>query len=46
MDEKSQLQVLDRTRASLPMTKGRPGTTTLSAALDVLTGKAIGRCLD
>jgi len=55
LDEKSQIQALDRTQASLPMTKGRAGTmtqdykrngtTTLFAALDVLTGKVIGQCL-
>jgi transposase len=55
MDEKSQIQALDRTRASLPMKQGRAGTmthdykrngtTTLFAALDVLTGKVIGQCL-
>ena len=55
MDEKSQIQALDRTQPSLPMTKGRAGTmthdykrngtTTLFAALDVLTGKVIGQCL-
>lgn len=55
MDEKSQIQALDRTQASLPMTKGRAGTmthdckrngtTTLFAALDVLTGEVIGQCL-
>lgn len=55
MDEKSQIQALDRTQPSLPMKKGRAGTmthdykrhgtTTLFAALDVLTGKVIGRCL-
>ncbi len=55
MDEKSQIQALDRTQASLPMTPGRAGTmthdykrngtTTLFAALDVLTGKVIGQCL-
>ena len=28
MDEKSSIQALDRTQASLPMTKGRAGTTT------------------
>jgi transposase len=47
MDEKSQIQALDRTQASLPMKKGRAGTmthdykrngtTTLFAALNVLT---------
>ncbi len=55
MDEKSQVQALDRTQPSLPMTKGRAatmthdykrnGTTTLFAALDVLTGSVIGQCL-
>jgi transposase len=53
MDEKS--QDLDRTQPSLPMKKGRAGTmthdykrhgtTTLFAALNVLTGTVIGRCL-
>ena len=53
-DEKSQIQALDRTQPSLPMKKGRAGTmthdykrhgtTTLFAALDVLTGTVIGRC--
>jgi transposase len=55
MDEKSQIQALDRTQPSLPMKKGRAGTmthdykrhgtTTLFAALNVLTGKVIGDCL-
>jgi transposase len=55
MDEKSQIQALDRTQPSLPMKKGRAGTmthdykrngtTTLFAALDVLTGVLIGQCL-
>ena len=55
MDEKSQIQALDRTQPSLPMKPGRAGTmthdykrngtTTLFAALDVLTGKVIGQCL-
>jgi hypothetical protein len=55
MDEKSQVQALDRTQPSLPMKKGRAGTmthdykrhgtTTLFAALNVLTGVVIGRCL-
>jgi transposase len=55
MDEKSSVQALDRTQPSLPMVKGRAGTmthdykrhgtTTLFAALDVLTGKVIGQCL-
>jgi transposase len=54
MDEKSSVQALDRTQPSLPMVKGRAGTmthdykrhgtTTLFAALDVLTGKVIGQC--
>jgi transposase len=55
MDEKSSGQALDRTQPSLPMVKGRAGTmthdykrhgtTTLFAALDVLTGRVIGQCL-
>ncbi len=55
LDEKSSVQALDRSQPSLPMTKGRAstmthdykrhGTTTLFAALDVLTGKVIGQCL-
>jgi transposase len=55
MDEKSQIQALDRTQPSLPMKKGRAGTmthddkrngtTTLFAALDVLSGGVIGQCL-
>jgi len=55
VDEKSQIQALDRTQPSLPMTKGRAatmthdykrnGTTTLFAALNVLTGVVIGQCL-
>lgn len=55
MDEKSSVQALDRTQSSLPMVRGRAatmthdykrhGTTTLFAALDVLTGKVIGSCL-
>lgn len=55
LDEKSSVQALDRSQPSLPMTKGRAatmthdykrnGTTTLFAALDVLTGKVIGDCL-
>ena len=54
MDEKSQIQALDRTQPTLPMKKGRAGTmthdykrngtTTLFAALNVLTGKVIGEC--
>ena len=55
MDEKSQIQALDRTQPSLPMKPGRAGTlthdykrngtSTLFAALDVLTGSVIGQCL-
>jgi hypothetical protein len=52
---KSQIQALDRTQPSLPIKKGRAGTmthddkrhgtTTLFAALNVLTGVVIGQCL-
>lgn len=55
MDEKSSVQALDRTQPSLPMKQGRAGTmtsdykrhgtTTLFAALDVLSGTVIGQCL-
>ena len=55
LDEKSQIQALDRTQPGLPMKKGRcatmthdykrHGTTTLFAALDILEGKVIGRCM-
>jgi transposase len=55
-DEKSQVQALDRTQPSLPMKPGRAGTmthdykrhgtTTLFAALNVLTGNVIGKCFD
>jgi transposase len=55
IDEKSQIQALDRTQPGLPMKKGRcatmthdykrNGTTTLFAALDVLEGRLIGRCM-
>ena len=55
IDEKSQIQALDRTQPGLPMKKGRlgtmthdykrHGTTTLFAALNVLEGKVIGRCM-
>ncbi len=55
MDEKSSVQALDRTQPSLPLKKGRAGTmthdykrhgtTTLFAALNVLTGVVIGQCL-
>src|SRR6184192_1871333 len=54
VDEKSQIQALDRTQPSLPLKKGRcgtmthdyksNGTTTLFAALNVLDGKVIGEC--
>ena len=54
VDEKSQIQALDRTQPGLPMKKGRAatmthdykrnGTTTLFAALDVKTGLVIGEC--
>ena len=56
MDEKTSIQALDHTQPSLPMTKGRAGTTTsdykrhrtttLFAALDVLTRSVIGSCMD
>lgn len=55
VDEKSQIQALDRTQPGLPLKKGRAetmthdykrnGTTTLFAALDVKTGEVIGECL-
>ena len=55
VDEKSQIQALDRSQPGLPMKKGRAGTmthdykrngtTTLFAALDVLIGVIIGQCL-
>lgn len=55
VDEKSQIQALERTQPGLPMKKGRAGTmthdykrhgtTTLFAALNVLTGDVIGQCL-
>jgi len=54
VDEKSQIQALDRTQPLLPMRPGqierrthdyvRHGTTSLFAALDVKTGEVIGRC--
>jgi transposase len=54
VDEKSQIQALDRTQPLLPLRPGQPerathdyrrhGTTTLFAALDVKTGKVIGEC--
>jgi transposase len=55
IDEKSQIQALDRTQPGLPLKKGRcgtmthdykrHGTTTLFAALNVLDGSVIGRCM-
>ena len=55
VDEKSQIQALDRTQPGLPLKKGRAGTmthdykrhgtTTLFAALDVATGRVIGQCM-
>ena len=55
IDEKSQIQALDRTPPGLPMKKGRAGTmthdykrngtTTLFAALNVLKGEVIGQCM-
>ena len=54
VDEKSQIQALDRTQPGLPMKKGRcgtmthdykrNGTTTLFAALEILQGRVIGQC--
>jgi transposase len=54
VDEKSQIQALNRTQPGLPLKKGRcgtmthdykrNGTTTLFAALDLLQGKVIGDC--
>ncbi|WP_412509901.1 IS630 family transposase, partial [Roseovarius sp. SYSU LYC5161] len=55
VDEKSQIQALDRTQPGLPLKKGRAatmthdykrhGTTTLFAALDVKSGQVIGDCM-
>ncbi len=54
IDEKSQIQALDRTQPGLPLKKGRcgtmthdykrNGTTCLFAALNVLEGKVVGQC--
>lgn len=54
VDEKSQIQALDRTQPGLPLKKGRcgtmthdykrNGTTTLFAALEVAEGKVVGQC--
>jgi transposase len=56
LDEKSQIQALDRSQPGLPLKKGRGqtmthdykrhGTTTLFAALNVLDGTVIGTCMD
>ena len=55
VDEKSQIQALDRTQPGLPLKKGRcgtmthdykrHGTTTLFAALNVVSGRVIGECM-
>lgn len=55
VDEKSQVQALDRTQRSLPLTPGRcgtmthdykrNGTTTLFAAIDMLKGIVISQCM-
>ena len=55
VDEKSQIQALDRTQPGLPLKPGkagtmthdyiRHGTTTLFAALNVLDGTVLGRCM-
>ncbi|MDO9578966.1 MAG: IS630 family transposase [Bacteroidales bacterium] len=55
VDEKSQIQALDRSQPGLPMKRGRAGTmthdykrngtTTLFAALNTLDGRVIGQCL-
>jgi transposase len=55
VDEKSQIQALDRTQPGLPIKPGKAGTmthdylrngvTTLFAALDVLEGTVLGRCM-
>ena len=56
VDEKSQIQALDRTQPGRPLKKGRcgtmthdykrHGTTTLFAALEVLQGRVIGQCYE
>jgi transposase len=56
VDEKSQIQALDRTQPGLPLKKGRcgtlthdykrNGTTSLFAALEVLQGRVIGQCFE
>jgi transposase len=55
LDEKSQIQALDRTQPGLPLKKGRcqtmthdykrHGTTTLFAALNVASGQVLGTCM-
>lgn len=55
VDEKSQIQALDRTQPTLPLKAGRcgtmthdykrNGTTTLFAALNVATGQVLGKCM-
>lgn len=55
LDEKSQIQALDRTQPGLPLKKGRAqtlthdykrhGTTTLFAALNTLNGKVLATCM-
>ena len=55
IDEKGQIQALDRTQPGLPLKPGkcktmthdykRNGTTTLFAALNILDGTVIGRCM-
>lgn len=55
IDEKSQIQALDRTQPGLPLKPGkcatmthdykRNGTTTLFAALNALDGTVLGRCM-
>jgi transposase len=55
VDEKSHIQALERTQPGLPLEPGRPatrthdyerhGTTTLFAALNVLDGAVLGRCM-
>jgi transposase len=54
VDEKSQMQALDRSQPLLPLSPGQPerrthdykrhGTTALFAALDIATGRILGRC--
>jgi len=56
VDEKCQIQALDRTQPGLPIKRGRCGTmthdykrygtTTLFAAIDMLEGKVISECMD